>query len=102
MTDRQSTDYPAKVADFFEDLATKIRSLTVDRASMAITWMALGIVIASIAFLIVLWLLVSLFRALGELMGVETAYAVVGGILIVVGALLWSRRFPKDAKSKQE
>ncbi len=102
MTDRQRSDYPAKVADFFEDLATKIRSVTVDRASMAITWAALGIILGAIAFLVVLWLLVSLFRALGELMGVETAYAVVGGILIVVGALLWRRRFPKDATSKQE
>ena len=102
MTDRQRSDYPAKVADFFEDLATKIRSVTVDRASLAVTWAALGIMLGAIAFLVVLWLLVSLFRALGELIGVETAYAVVGGILIVVGALLWRMRFPKDATSKQE
>ncbi len=102
MTDSQRSDYPTKVADFLEKLATKIRSLTVDRASLAITWMAFGVVLSAAVFLIVLWLLVALFRALGELIGVEMAYAVVGGILIIAGALLWSRRFPKDAGTEQE
>jgi predicted membrane channel-forming protein YqfA (hemolysin III family) len=102
MTESQRSDYPAKVADFLVDLATKIRSLTVDRASLAITWIAFGVVLSAVAFLIVLWVLVALFRALGELLGVEMAYAVVGGILIIVGALLWSRRFPRDAGTEQE
>jgi hypothetical protein len=47
------------------------------------------------------WLLVGIFRILGALMGTETAYAVVGLILIVVGAVLWSRRYPQDRPSEE-
>ncbi len=102
MTDSPHSDYPTKVADFLVTLATKIRSLTVDRASLAITWMAFGVVLTVVAFLIVLWLFVSFFRALGTLIGVELAYALVGGILVAFGALLWSRRFPKDSSTERE
>lgn len=95
MTNRER-DYPAEIADFLEGLATKIRSLTVDRAENAVTWIALGLVLGAIAMLVVIWLLVGFFRAFGELVGQEVAYAITGGILIIVGALLWMRRFPTD------
>lgn len=99
MTQRDS-DYPTQIADFLEELATKIRSMTVDRAENAVTWTALGVVLTMIAFLILFWLLVAYFRALGALVGQEVAYAITGGILIIVGALLWIRRFPdEDARS---
>ena len=58
MTDRPRNDYPSKIADFLEQLATRIRSLTVDRAFLAVTWTAIGIVIATVAILAVIWLLV--------------------------------------------
>ena len=96
MTDRPRNDYPAKIADLLEKTATRIRSLTVERASVAVTWTALGLVIATLAIIAVIWLLVGFFRALGTLMGQELAYAVVGGILLVVGVFLWMKRFPKD------
>jgi high-affinity Fe2+/Pb2+ permease len=50
----------------------------------------------------IVWLLVGIFRALGTLMGTETAYAVVGLILILVGAFVWSRRYPQDRPTQQE
>jgi hypothetical protein len=96
MTDRQRKDYPAKIADFLEDVATRIRSLTVDRASLAVTWTAIGLVIATVAVLAVIWLLVGFFRALGTLMGQELAYAVVGGILLIAGVFIWTKRYPED------
>lgn len=95
MTNRDR-DLPAQIADLLQAVATKIRSMTVDRAENAITWSALGIMLAMIATLGVIWLLVAFFRAFGELVGQEVAYAIVGGILIVVGALVWMRRFPED------
>jgi hypothetical protein len=49
----------------------------------------------------VIWLLVAFFRAFGELVGQEVAYAIVGGILIVVGALVWMRRFPEDDSGQE-
>ena len=95
MTNRDR-DFPAEIADLLETVATKIRSMTVDRAENAITWSALGIMVAMIAVLAVTWLLVAFFRAFGELVGQEVAYAIVGGILIVIGALVWMRRIPED------
>ena len=96
MTDRPRNDYPTKIADFLEQIATRIRSLTVDRASLAVTWTAIGVVVATLAVLAVIWLLVGFFRALGTLIGQELAYAVVGGILLLVGVFLWMKRYPDD------
>jgi uncharacterized membrane protein YidH (DUF202 family) len=96
MTDRPRNNYPAKIADFLEQIATRIRSLTVDRASLAVTWTAIGLVVATLAILAVIWLLVGFFRALGTLIGQELAYAVVGGILLLVGVFLWMKRYPDD------
>ncbi len=96
MTDRPRNDYPAKIADFLEQLATRIRSLTVDRASLAVTWTAIGLVIATLAVLAVIWLLVGFFRALGTLIGQELAYVVVGGILLIAGVFVWTKRYPQD------
>ena len=91
-----------RIADFLETVATRIRELSVDRAAMGITWAAIGLILLVVGVMAIFWLLVGIFRALGTLMGVETAYAVVGLILIVVGALIWSRRYPQDRTSQQE
>ena len=97
MTDR-NRNYPAEIADLLERLAITIRSLSVDRAKNAVTWTALGVVLAVLAMLGVIWLLVGFFRAFGALVGQELAYAITGGILIIVGALLWIRRFPGSSE----
>lgn len=86
----------ARVADFLELVATRIRELSVDRAANAITWTAVGLILFIGSLLAVIWLLVGIFRILGTLMGQETAYAVVGVVLILVGAFVWSRRYPQD------
>lgn len=86
----------ARVADLLEHIATRIRELSVDRAANAITWTAVGLVLVVAALLTLILLLVGIFRILGTLMGQETAYAVVGVILILVGAFVWSRRYPQD------
>ncbi len=90
----------ARVADFLELIANRIRELSVDRAATAITWAAIGIILVVTTVMAVFWLLVGIFRALGTLIGTETAYAVVGLILILVGAFIWSRRFPQDRTSQ--
>jgi hypothetical protein len=102
MTDRARTDYPAKIADYLEQTSTKIRSLTVDRIAVGVTWAAIGIVIAAIAVLALIWLLVAFFRALGTLIGQEVAYAVVGGILLLAGVFVWMKRHPDDEPTQPQ
>jgi hypothetical protein len=86
----------ARVADLLESVATRIREMTVDRAATGITAAAIGIIAVFAGFMAVFWLLVGIFRILGTLMGTELAYAVVGLLLILAGALIWSRRYPQD------
>jgi hypothetical protein len=90
-----------RIADLLEQIAAKIRELSVDRAATAITWIAVGLLLTTAGFMIVFWLLVGIFRALGTLMGQETAYAVVGVLLIIVGSFVWSRRYPQDRTSQE-
>jgi hypothetical protein len=97
----QNPTLSVRIADFLEQVATKIRELSVDRAANAITWAAVGLILAIGAVLALIWLLVGIFRILGALMGVETAYAVVGLVLIVAGAIVWSRRYPQDRTSEE-
>jgi uncharacterized membrane protein len=85
-----------RIADLLEEIAAKIRSLSVDRAANVITWGAIALLLFTGAMLVVIWLLVGIFRLLGTLIGTETAYAVVGLILIFIGAFIWARRYPQD------
>jgi uncharacterized membrane protein len=98
----QNTSLSARVADGLEQVATKVRELSVDRAAVAITWAAVGVILLVAGVTALIWLLVGIFRALGTLMGTETAYAVVGLVLILVGAFVWSRRYPQDRPPQQE
>ncbi len=86
----------ARVADLLETIATRIREMSVDKAATGITSAAIGVIALFAGLMATFWLLVGIFRILGTLMGVETAYAVVGLILILAGALVWSRRYPQD------
>lgn len=94
--DEPTQPLSVRVADYLEMIATRIRELSVDRAANAITWTAVGLILFVGALLVLIWLLVGIFRILGTLMGQETAYAVVGVLLILVGAFVWSRRYPQD------
>lgn len=91
-------DFPTKIADFLEQTATRVRSMTVDRVAVGIRWTAAGIVLAVLAFLLVLFLLVGIFRLLGELIGVEVTYAVFGGLFVVLGVFLLTQRKPRPDK----
>lgn len=93
-------DFPKKIADLLEVTATKIRGMTVDRVAIGVRWTAAGVVLAMIGATLVLFLLIGLFRVLGEAIGYEVAYAVLGAIFLVVGVfLLRQRKFTeKDVK----
>jgi len=94
-------DFSKQIPDMLEAATDKVRSLTVDRAARALKWVALGLVIAGLASLAVFFLLIGLGRIIEGLIAhacgdcswaMEVAYAALGGLLLIGGALLWAAR----------
>jgi len=93
-------DFPTRIADFLERITDKVRSMTVDRVARILTFMALGLVATMLVGLAFVFFLVGLMRIAGELVRkvydgrlyMEIAYAIVGGLFLALGALLWSKR----------
>jgi len=91
-------DFPKTVADYLESTATKVRTLTVDRVAGWARWAALGLVIMVLGLMALVFLLIGLFRILAEVSQSPTiAYAILGAIFVVIGALVWRKRnHPKE------
>lgn len=89
-------DFPAKIADTLESVADKARSLTVGRAEDFAKWTAAGTILAFVGVMAVIFLLIGVSRVLGELVGTETGYAIIGGLFLVVAWLVWRKRDPKE------
>lgn len=93
-------DFPTRIADFLESITGRIRAMTTDRVARIITYLTLGMVILTLVVLSLLFLLVGTFRITGELVRkacdctihMEITYAAVGGLFLLLGVFLWSRR----------
>ena len=93
-------DFPTQIADLLVQTAARVRAMTVDRIAGYTKWAAVGLVVAMLAFVLVVFLLIGLFRWLGELIGVEAAFALVGGLFVIVGMFLWRQKNPDQAKEQ--
>lgn len=91
-------DLATRFADFLEENAAKVRAMTVDRVDRALRITAGAMVAGMLALILVIFLLIALVRALGELITIEGAYLALGGLLVVAGAFAWSRRTDEDRK----
>jgi hypothetical protein len=85
-------EYAARFAEFLEQIAIRIRSLTVDRVSRGIRLTGLGILAATLGLTALLFLLLTIFGALEIPLTTAGAFAVVGALLIGVGSYLWMKR----------
>jgi phosphate/sulfate permease len=93
-------DFPTRIADFLESVTTRIRSMTIDPIARVITWVTLGLVALVLVGFSLTFLLVGIFRIVGELVRkacdctsyMEITYAVVGGVFLLIGALVWAKR----------
>ena len=94
-------DFSKQIPDMLEAATDKVRSLTVDRAARVLKWLALGLVIAGLVSLALIFLLVGLGRITEGAIAhacsdcswaMEVAYAALGGLFLVGGALLWAAR----------
>ena len=90
-------DFPTQIADFLEDTANKIRSMTVDRLANAANWTGVGIVATLLGLVLAIFLTVGLVRLLAGLVGMQWAYTIIGGLFVVVGLFLWRLRIPREA-----
>ncbi len=88
-------DFPAKIADFLESIATRIRLLTVERVAGWARWTAVGVVLAILGLLMAIFTLVAVFRLVAELITVEGAYGLFGTVFVIIGIVLWSQRLAK-------
>lgn len=82
----------ARFADFVEEIAQKIRSLTVDRVARGIRLTGLGILAATLAFTTLIFLLWAMFGALEIPLTTAGAFAVIAALLMGVGFYLWMKR----------
>ncbi|MDJ0663219.1 MAG: hypothetical protein QNJ75_01585 [Acidimicrobiia bacterium] len=88
-------DYPTQIADFLEETATKIRSLTVDRLAEAAKWTGVGIVAVALGLVLCIFLVVGLVRLLAGLVGMQWAYTIIGGLFVIAGMFVWRMRIPR-------
>ena len=92
-------DFLKRIPELLERLTQKIRGMTVDPAAKVLTVVAAALIAGMMAIIALVFLFVGLFRILGDLVNdMELAYAIVGGLFLILGLLLWSRRHTKSTE----
>lgn len=84
--------YASQFADLLERQAARVRAMSVDRVRHGISVGMVGMVAATLVFTALTFLVIGIFRYVGEAIGVTAAYALFGGIFVLAGLLLWSKR----------
>jgi len=85
-------DFPTRFAEFLESIALKVRAMTVDRVARVLRLTALGLVVASLGIMALVFLLLTVYGALEIPLGPDGAFAVLALILLIGGVFMWSRR----------
>jgi archaellum biogenesis protein FlaJ (TadC family) len=85
-------DFPTRFADLLESIAKRVRALTTDRVSKWIRLSSLGLVAATLGMMAVIFLLLTIYGALAIPLGPDGAFGLLGGLLLVAGIVLWSKR----------
>ncbi|WP_420611870.1 hypothetical protein [Candidatus Spongiisocius sp.] len=83
--------YAARFADLLEGIATRVRSLTVDRLDRGITLAAFGMAAVMLILVALVLISVALFRLLAMATGATGAYAAFGGLFLAAGWLSWRK-----------
>src|SRR5690606_41311998 len=61
-------DFPARLAAFLEDIATRVRAMTVDRAAKAVRLTSLGFIAAAFGLMAAIVLFLTIHEALASLL----------------------------------
>lgn len=89
-------EYAARFADLLEQVALKVRAMTIDRIARLIKLTGLGILAASLALTAVIFLVWTIFGALEVPLTTAGAFAVLGAVLAIAGGVFWFRRSRND------
>ena len=89
-------EYAARFADLLEQVATRVRSMTVDRIAKGIHLGGLGILAATLAFVGLAFLIYALFGALEIPLTTAGAWAAFATVFVAVGTYLWLKRTEKE------
>jgi hypothetical protein len=85
-------EYATRFADLLEQLAIRVRAMTVDRVARGIKLGGLGILAAALALTAVVFLVWTIFGALEIPLTTAGAFAVFGVVLAVTGGIMWFKR----------
>jgi hypothetical protein len=87
-------DWPAQAADLVERVVTTVRDKAVVPIEKVARLVVYGIVAGVVGLIAVVLLIAALVRLLDVVLPSEVwlAHAVLGGIFVLAGALVWSRR----------
>ena len=89
-------EYAARFADLLEQVATKVRSMTVDRIAKGIHVGGLGILAATLALAGMAFLIYALFGALEIPLTTAGAWAVFATVFVVAGTYMWLKRTERE------
>lgn len=92
-------EYAARFADLLEQVANKVREMTIDRIAHAIKLTGLGILAAVLALTAVVFLVWTIFGALEIPLTTAGAFAVFGVVLAVAGGIMWFQRSRDDTRN---
>lgn len=90
-------DFPTQIADLLETVATRVRSMTVDRVAGWVMWVSVGIVALVLGLALAIFLVVGLVRLLAGLVGMQWSYTIIGGLFVVIGMFLMKLRVASEA-----
>jgi uncharacterized membrane protein len=85
-------DLPRRLAELLEMIATRIRSMTIDRVARVVTTVSLALPLAMFALLAVIFLFLTVHRALAIPLTTAGAHGTIAGLFGIGGALLWRKR----------
>lgn len=92
-------EYAARFADLLEQVASKVREMTIDRIARAIKVTGLGILAGVLALTAMVFLVWTIFGALEIPLTTAGAFAVFGVVLAIAGGIMWFQRSRDDKKN---
>lgn len=89
-------DLPRRLAELLETVATRVRAMTVDRIARGVTVASLAVPLLVLAALTVVFLFMTIHKALAIPLTSAGAYGVLMGLFALGGALAWRKRAPES------